>query len=727
MPLSPAQRDEILRLINQGKPLPPGYLALLSDRPGGEWELCYPGKRSESEILAPPSPENTAEWTTDMVYSSGSGDESIVNRVYYGDNLHWLQSVYHQKGLPRSVKGQVRLIYIDPPFGTGEAYGGNRGQNAYSAKLQGPAFIEFLRQRLILAREILAPDGIIAVRNAYNFGHYVKVILDEIFGIDHFVNEIIIKRKRKSIGSRKKYEVANEYLYIYARSDDYFFENQLALKPLSKIKWTSFLSPQERRPKERTVLGLTFTPPEGQHFSLKQSKVDRLVREHYIRLKHKATGTVFYYSESGHDDEFYKLISTKGKNAFKYHDITAATEVYGVKQVADIEAFAQEPPEAFKIEYLTREEEKITNDWTDIPSYTDTSGYPTENSEALLTRLIRSFTQEGDLVVDFFAGSGSTGLTAEKLNRRWEMVDMGKFSRLIMLQRLLQIDRSPAPGQARKPYGQGPRPFAWYVEQPSTALHLPPVETFKAFVSGILTLKQGSGTYPDGTFLLDGEPVVIYDYARYGTGKQAVTAFLEDLAAQWPEDAAAEWIHVVVPAVLWSLPTTVYRHRGQKFRLITIPQWMLQRSGEQAGADTFGLSGRQWTEQLAFRFNRPPKAHVIWEETGKALTLRLADFRSCENGPAAEQRSFESFGALIADTDYQGGAMHIRQWAFANDLFSGPKKKRKLTARNLVIPDEVRRHGLLWHWKKKDLGRQVMIRLFDIHGNMYSEIYTLQK
>ena len=88
------------------------------------------------------------------------------------------------------VKGKIRLIYIDPPFGTGDIYDARGEAPAYSAKLQGAKFIEFLRKRLVFLREILADDGSIYVRTDYHFGHYLKAVMDEIFGKNNFTRKI---------------------------------------------------------------------------------------------------------------------------------------------------------------------------------------------------------------------------------------------------------------------------------------------------------------------------------------------------------------------------------------------------------------------------------------------------------------------------------------------------------------------------------------------------------
>lgn len=102
-----------------------------------------------------------------------------------------LQEEYELTYAGKMRKGKVKLIYIDPPFATQEEFQTKEGAKAYSDKKKGAEFLEFIRRRLILAKEILAPDGAIYVHLDQKMGHYVKVILDEVFGKNNIRNEII--------------------------------------------------------------------------------------------------------------------------------------------------------------------------------------------------------------------------------------------------------------------------------------------------------------------------------------------------------------------------------------------------------------------------------------------------------------------------------------------------------------------------------------------------------
>ncbi|MHB2155913.1 DNA methyltransferase [Calditrichota bacterium GD2] len=735
--LSEEQRRQIITALSEGKAIPQELQSLLFHDPAKEFELVYRNKLSEEAILANRDGALPAALQIDRVYApDGEVElESWKNLIVFGDNLSFLKSVYKNQHplIKDRIKGRVKLIYIDPPFATGERYDANKGQRAYSARRVGSDFIEFLRRRLILAREILAEDGVMVVRNAYNYGHYVKIILDEIFSIDRFINEIIINRKRKSMGSLKKYEVAYEYLYVYSRSDHYFFENQLAKKPLSRIKWTSFLSQEERNPRERRVLGLTFLPPAGQHFSLNQAKTEQLLKEHYLRVKHKPSGAIFYYSQSGNDDAFYKTISTKGVNKFKYQDITTQTEVFGVREIREIPRFKTAPVEEFKIEYLTRDEEKITNDWRDIPSYTDTSGYPTENSEQLLARVIRSFTKEGDLIMDFFAGSGTTAVVAEKLNRQWIAVDMGKLSYFTMQKRLLQIYDSKDAQNRNKKFGRKARSFLTcraLSPLPDNRLKLDP-QVYRQFVSTVfnITLQpfQWNGIEFDGR--LDDSPALIFDDTK-SAGQSIDIPYLRDLSKRLHPNSPAA-IYIIVPELYLEMDFDSFHSDGITFYFFKIPDQILTQLGafpsQNGQPNQNRKKNHDFEEAIGFHLNLPPQVKSEIESEGTARRLFIKSFKS-RGRHAQKKQVWYGLGTLsgvFIDRDYNGRWFTFDLTFFAEELFpflkTAGKNREEINKRFA----ELNNGGLRIELGDIPSGKTIGIIYTDIHGNFFREQFTL--
>jgi hypothetical protein len=193
----------------------------------------YAGKRPESAILAQAVLVGEAA-PLQVVRAFGNGhSDPWRNMIVQGDNLQFLKTCYLNQDplIKDKVKGKVKLIYIDPPFGTGDEYGGKNGEMSYSAKLMGAEYIEALRERLIYLREILSNDGSIFIRIDYHFGHYIKVITDEIFGKDNFKNEVFVNRTSRLKNEGRRYYTSFDSVFFYTKTDIYYFEQQKKEEP----------------------------------------------------------------------------------------------------------------------------------------------------------------------------------------------------------------------------------------------------------------------------------------------------------------------------------------------------------------------------------------------------------------------------------------------------------------------------------------------------------------
>jgi adenine-specific DNA-methyltransferase len=371
------------------------------------------------------------------------GDKSAkdFNKLFWGDNLQVLSH------LLKNNRGAINLIYIDPPFGTGVDYFKKikiRGEviagsyNIFEEKqyvnvFEIDYFLQFMYERLLLMRELLADDGNIFIRFDYHFSHYIKVIADEIFGEDNFINEIVIKRSRNEAGSSNKLETSTETIIVYRKTEKAFLNKIQVKRSLANVQWTDFTMAGDRNPPQRTFFGMVIYPAKGQHFSLVQEKVDRIMRENYLRLKCKDCGAYYYYAVS--EADLHKRMKNQ-KNRFKFYDITNDTKMFAVETVEKCLSCGEKN---FKVEYLGSEDVTIGNNWMDIPSYSSTTGYPTENSEQLLERVIQIGSNEGDTVADFFMGSGATQAVAQKLGRKWIGCDININSIQTATKRINQI------------------------------------------------------------------------------------------------------------------------------------------------------------------------------------------------------------------------------------------------------------------------------------------------
>lgn len=387
-------------------------------------ELNWKGKKVEIEKIVLPFQK------IETVSISRTGKETLLafekqeetewkNKLIWGDNKYILASLLKDP----SVAGKIKIIYIDPPFFTGTNMNinikiGDKNEVTKEPSAmeevayrnmwkEGPSsFLQYMYERIKLMRDLLAEDGSIYVRFDYHYSHYIKLILDEIFGYENFRNEIIINRTRKNVmesQTQRVFPTATDSLFLYSKSESALL-NQVVKKMEQKRKaFWRHMDDSAGQGSPKIFFGKELSPPVGKHFKYSQEKINQMISEGRLRLKCKECG---YEHTQG---EWNKCPKCKKDNP---------------------------KPEYFVAE---KEHQLIDTNWTDIPGYSFSTGYPTENSEQLLQRVIEASSNPGDLVADFFAGSGTTGAVAEKLGRRWLMADIGRFSIHTIRKRLLDI------------------------------------------------------------------------------------------------------------------------------------------------------------------------------------------------------------------------------------------------------------------------------------------------
>lgn len=184
--------EQLIDFLKQGKDIPAEYQEVLFPINHKEYELTYKGKMPKEQILAIGEEPQSVPFQVVKTFDEKTAEE-WQNLLIFGDNFQILKTIFDNKDelIKDSAKGKVKLIYIDPPFATADEFANKDGAKAYSDKIKGAEFIEFLRQRLILAKEILASDGSIYVHLDAKMSHYIKIILDEVFGKNNFQNEIV--------------------------------------------------------------------------------------------------------------------------------------------------------------------------------------------------------------------------------------------------------------------------------------------------------------------------------------------------------------------------------------------------------------------------------------------------------------------------------------------------------------------------------------------------------
>lgn len=416
MKLSDNEKRDIIKFLEAGKPLPEKYRFLLFDD-DREVELLWNGKTNEVTNVVLPfqtieqidEPRSDAKFgmQESLFDTSGRQITGWTNKLIWGDNKLILSSLKNGP-LRKEIEAQggIKLIYIDPPFSAGLDYtigvpigDGETVQKSPSIIEEfayrntwgagGNTFLSMLYERVKLMRDLLSDDGILFFRIDWHWGHYTKAMLDEVFGKQNFQSEIVINRIKKNITNQGKASLptSTDSLFVYFNPNAKFRHIDKQLENEREGYWrASDDSSGERRPKERTINGKTYYPPAGKHFKFSTDNTQKMYEEGLIRINPNNPEKLQYW------------VKAKGT-------------------------------------------ETMDTNWTDVAGYAFKTGYPTENAEPLLERIIDITTNDGDLVADFFNGSGTTIAVAEQMGRKWIGTDIGKFSIHTTRKRLIEVQR----------------------------------------------------------------------------------------------------------------------------------------------------------------------------------------------------------------------------------------------------------------------------------------------
>lgn len=397
------QRQEIIRLLQKGEEISPEWARILFPPEKREYELVYHGKEREGDIIA-----NTLAVPLQKIRTFGKNGDGWHNKLIFGDNLQVMKSLLEMRraGDLCNADGSqgVRLVYIDPPFATKRDFSGKQEERAYQDKIAGARFVEFLRRRLVLIRELLSADGCVYLHLDQKKAHYAKVVLDEVFGEHNFVNEIVWKRL-SAHNDAHKYGPIHDTVFFYSKSSDYVWNQQFGAVSTEYVEqFFDQVDEKTGRPYARGDLTARGTrhgetgkawrginPTEkGNHWKVRPSELDRLDAQGRIHWPQKEDG------------------------------------------MPRLKRFADEL-EGVQLQDL----------WLDIKLMHNLSaertGYPTQKPEELLARIIKASSQVGDIVLDAFAGSGTSLSVAEKLNRRWIGIDCGKLAIYTIQKRMLNL------------------------------------------------------------------------------------------------------------------------------------------------------------------------------------------------------------------------------------------------------------------------------------------------
>ena len=367
-----------------------------------------------------------------------------INRIICGNNLLTMQAL-----IASGYEGKISLIYADPPFRTNENYYAKfEVCDTENAKIHSiiqrlayndswkdgiDSFLDMLYPRLQLMKKLLTDDGSIFLHLDYHISHYTKLIMDEIFGMGNFRNEIIVKRGRKK-GLMYQFEkvdrmhTSNDTILWYTKCPSSKFKQPLSETENVEAKWMGFWSNVDRPTMRYEIFGIT--PNRGQ-WKWKKERAMKAI-ENYRKFEEKFNITFSFGKFKKITKDELEFI--KNKRLLEYWQSNGQTlEFIRKREGVKYPEYWVEP----------REHKIIDNLWIDIEGYNYSSSFPTEKHTQLLERIITNFSNEGDLIADFFAGSGTTLVVAEKKGRQWIGCDFSKAAIQITRNRLVQNGSKP--------------------------------------------------------------------------------------------------------------------------------------------------------------------------------------------------------------------------------------------------------------------------------------------
>ncbi len=432
--LTDAERRDLIELIQQGKALPEKYRFILFEDKR-EVELVWNGKTRDVCTTVLPfqslehidEPRKETKKQGDLFDSRGRQQKGWTNKLIWGDNKLILSSL---KGgaLRRQIEdaGGIKLIYIDPPFDVGADFsmdieiGGETFHKQANLLEQiayrdtwgrgADSFIAMIYERLVLMRDLMHSEGSIYVHMGQTVNHLVRAVMDEVFGRNFFLNEIIWKRRSGFMGTYNRFGNVTDSIFYYAKTDRYAFNEQTGT---DDPDYVSRFTKKDKAGRLYTTDNLTSPNPRP-------------------NLKYAYKG--FQPPENGWAVSLERMQEMEAAGRLEFPD----DKNKRIRRRVFLDELKGKP---------------IQSLWEDVTAVNsqakEDTGYATQKPESLVERILKTSSTEGDLVADFFSGSGATAAVAEKLGRKWIAADLGKFAihttrkRLIGVQRELKAAEKP--------------------------------------------------------------------------------------------------------------------------------------------------------------------------------------------------------------------------------------------------------------------------------------------
>jgi len=456
-------------------------------------ELTWIGKENRPKLEPRILVEDTAK-SHHAPFRTGKGD-IFDNRLIFGDNLLAL------KALEQEFTGKIKCIYIDPPYNTSQAV------ENYDDGLEHSIWLSLMRERFVILRKLLTPDGVLFCQLNDDEMAYGKVLLDEVFGRPNFLNQVTVQMKlaagASGGGEDKKLKKNVEYILVYVNdiaseqgfesfNDVYDEVDLFALiaemeEQEKSWKYTSILLSEGEFVEDRTIFDAAGEPIKVRKYkNLKRTTVNGLIKESDGRLDREAVYSEYFehiFSDTNAQtsirtrimEEFSSLSNDeiliasyvprsgrdRGKLVQHYYISPTIRRVIWLKDSAERRG-----------DRLIKKE-KLGTYWSGFPlnNLTKEGGvrFPHgKKPEALISLVLELATTSGDWVLDSFAGSGTTGAVAHKMGRRWIMVELGEHCHTHIIPRLKKVIDGEDKGGITEAVGwKGGGGFRYYRLAPS--------------------------------------------------------------------------------------------------------------------------------------------------------------------------------------------------------------------------------------------------------------------
>lgn len=309
-------------------------------------------------------------------------DTQMNGLLVNSENFHALQLI-RQK-----YRNKIKHIYIDPPF--------NLGQNKdflYKTDFLDSSWMSLLQDRISSTKDTLLNEGSYSVRCDYHGNYLIRSLMDKYFTKDNFRNEIYVNRifKNKNLNAVKTLSYSFDSIFLYSNTKEFIYVNPVIKMKKTREEYWRHMNDSEGQGSSKVFFGIELHPPIGKHWKYGQENIDKKIAIGELRLECKACKHIHIKDN---------ISSCPACNSMNLNP-----------------------------KYLVHstDEKVLGTSWGDISGYSNTTGFSTENSEELLKRLIEISSNKGDIILDYFAGSGTTQSVSHKLKRKWIGVEMGKY------------------------------------------------------------------------------------------------------------------------------------------------------------------------------------------------------------------------------------------------------------------------------------------------------------